>query len=66
MKRRLSKLAFLVGCLVALGLTSPATRAACASSTSGTWYCERRMNDESCVWYCCGASECWESPCGNP
>ena len=61
MMRRHSVLVFLVGCLVTLGAVSPAHQPA-PSETFG-WYCQRMMNDETCVWYCCSDWECWESPC---
>ena len=70
--RKLFTLLVLVAALAALAsspverkavATTPNTQAAPASRTSRTWYCERRMNDETCVWYCCSDSGCWESPC---
>lgn len=63
MKRRLSLLAILLGCLVTLEATTPAYQTGPASSTTGVWYCERLMNDETCVWYCCSDMYCYESPC---
>ena len=55
MKRRLSILAFLTACLITL-------TAVPAKSTT-IWFCERRVNDETCVWFCCSDWDCWESPC---
>ena len=42
---------------------------AAVSSTSGSpagrgVYCQRVVNDETCVWYCCSSTGgCWEDPC---
>lgn len=57
MTRRLFALAFV--CLVALGATPPAPD----SSTSYGFYCQRVINDETCVWVCCDDIGCYESPC---
>ena len=55
MRKRLSILALLAACLVT-AISTPA-------KSSNIWFCQRMMNDETCVWYCCSDWECWESPC---
>ena len=57
MKRRLSVLALMVGCLVALG-AKPSE-----PPTSYGRFCQRVMNDETCVWVCCDDIACDEYPC---
>ena len=56
MKKRLSVLAVLVVCLFTVAATP------LRKPTPGSW-CERRVNDESCVIYCCTSLDCYEWPC---
>lgn len=56
MRKRLTILTLLVGCLF--------TALAAPAKSSNLWpFCERRVNDESCVMYCCSDWNCWEEPC---
>jgi hypothetical protein len=64
MRKRLSVLALLVGCLVTLGVNPPAHQAAPASATSGVWYCVREVWDGVCIVRCCWDDvSCHEYPC---
>ena len=56
MVKRLSALAVLLVCLFMLGAAPP------RKPSPKTW-CERRVNDESCIIYCCTGLECYEWPC---
>lgn len=44
-------------------VSPPPRQAPPESSTSGIRICQRMMTDETCVWWCCTDSDCFDSPC---